>query len=185
MQNKSSPDMGRRLFLRGKMSARPFSVVRPPWALSEEKFLDSCTRCDDCITSCPEHIITRGDGGYPEAEFKSGECTFCGKCVESCDTGALHSPNSSYSSDDAWNLTVHFSSNCLSLNAIVCRACGDACDSQAIHFQLKLGGVAEPGVSQEDCTGCGACVKPCPVQAISMIQFHPVPEENLRESASV
>ena len=179
------PNQSRRFFLRGKFTPQVAYAIRPPWALAEVLFLDRCSRCDDCISFCPENILIRGDGGYPEVQFKHGECTFCGKCAESCKADALHSPGASYSPDDAWNLSVDFSSNCLSLNAIVCRACGDVCDSQAIHFQLKLGGVAEPKVSQEDCTGCGACVKPCPVQAISIVQFQPVSQENPTESASL
>jgi len=190
-----APDQSRRLFLRGKFASQPALVMRPPWAGDEETFLDRCSRCDACITACPEAILIRNDGGYPEVQFNRGECTFCGKCVESCKDDALRFPVTSAGAQDsltdipdtrdAWNPDVHFGSNCLSLNAIICRACGDACESQAIHFQLKPGGVAEPGVSAENCTGCGACVRPCPVQAVSLTPSHPLPAGKPRESSSL
>ena len=131
------------------------------------RFIESCERCDDCITACPENILVRGDGGFPEVNFKLGECTFCTQCAQSCQAGSiqnfysnLHSDSSSnrYSiAAKAWNLDVSISSKCLSLNAVVCRACGDNCEPQAIRFQLKVGGISEPQITAEDCTGCGAC----------------------------
>ena len=186
-----APDQSRRLFLRGKFTSRPAFSVRPPWADEEELFLDRCARCDACIDACPERILVRTDGGYPEVQFKRGECTFCGKCVESCDENALRFPVSEAETweagdgKDAWRLDVRFASNCLSLNAIICRACGDICESQAIRFQLKPGGIAEPRISAEDCTGCGACVRPCPVQAVSLSPSHPPPEGKPIESSSL
>lgn len=178
----SSPDMSRRLFLRGKSAASAHLVVRPPWSLPEAHFIEQCQRCDDCIAACPEKIIIHGDGGYPEVNFRLGACTFCAKCAESCDAGAFHyfdAEDSAAGNDDkphdicarpanAWNLKVSIRSNCLSLNAIVCRACGDHCEEQAIQFQLKPGGVSEPLISQDDCTGCGACLFVCPVDSVSI-----------------
>lgn len=166
----SLPDRSRRFFLRGKIAAPPPSAVRPPWAGVESAFLERCARCDDCIGSCPENILIRGDGGYPEVNFKRGECTFCGTCVDRCKTSALSFPMYADEPEklrrDAWDLEVNFASNCLSLNAVVCRACGDNCEPRAIRFQLKTGGIAEPHLSLADCTGCGACASICPVDAI-------------------
>ena len=178
----SAPDMSRRFFLRGKVAASAPLVVRPPWALPEARFTEQCKRCDDCIDACPEKIIVQGDGGFPEVNFKLGECTFCARCAESCEAGAFHyfdAGNSISRSDDqqhdicakpanAWDLVVAIRPNCLAMNAIVCRACGDNCEEQAIRFQLKPGGVSEPIISQEECTGCGACVAVCPVDSVSI-----------------
>ena len=148
----------------------PLTAIRPPWAKAEGMFLERCSRCDDCISACPENILIRGDGGYPEVDFKHGECTFCGKCVDHCETKALAFPMTAGKPQkfaaEAWNLDVSFTASCLSLNAVVCRACGDHCEPQAIRFQLKPGGIAEPHLSQDNCTGCGACASICPVDAI-------------------
>jgi ferredoxin-type protein NapF len=42
------------------------------------------------------------------------------------------------------------------------------CDAGAIRFKPTLGGVTSPALDLSLCTGCGACVAPCPTQAISM-----------------
>jgi ferredoxin-type protein NapF len=54
------------------------------------------------------------------------------------------------------------------MNATICRSCGESCDDKAITFALKLGGIAEPVLNIEQCTGCGACFSVCPVQVISL-----------------
>jgi len=165
------PNFSRRSFLKGKFSQTSrlgCASIRPPWAVTESLFIGSCSRCGDCNAACPQGIISIGDGGYPEVSFKQGECTFCTECINVCDTGALASLKEIPVSQDAWALDVEIKSNCLSLNAIVCRACGDNCESQAIQFKLKVGGISEPLISQDNCTGCGACVSVCPVDAVSI-----------------
>ena len=166
----SSPDLNRRFFLRGKVKPPPVAVLRPPWAVNESQFIETCTRCDDCIEACPESILVRGDGGFPTVNFKQGECTFCAQCAQSCQIGAIniHNVKDNFSPDNAWDLDVVFSSKCLSLNAIVCRICGDSCEPHAIRFQLKVGGVSEPKITLDDCTGCGACLAICPVDAVQI-----------------
>lgn len=59
---------------------------------------------------------------------------------------------------------------CIAYGQVVCRSCGDACEVRAIQFRLRTGGVAVPELDAASCTGCGACVAPCPVGAISMRQ---------------
>lgn len=138
--------------------------MRPPWAIDEPLFIEGCVRCDDCISACPENILVRGDGGFPEVNFKLGECTFCTECVASCQKNVFQKSNLQPAS--AWSLDISISSKCLSLNAIVCRTCGDNCEPQAIRFQLKVGGISEPQIALNDCTGCGGCLSVCPVDAV-------------------
>ena len=169
-------DLNRRAFLRGKSPRVGLNSIRPPWAIDASLFAEKCTRCDECIKVCPEKIISRGDGGYPEIDFHQGEgeCTFCAKCADACESDAfIISPddkagNLAIKSLTPWDLQINFDTKCLSLNAVVCRTCADNCDEQAISFQLKLKGVSEPQLTQESCTGCGACVSVCPVRAIEI-----------------
>jgi len=58
--------------------------------------------------------------------------------------------------------------SCLSPRAVACRVCGDFCDARAIHFPPTVGGLVRPLVDHAACTGCGACVAPCPAGAIAM-----------------
>lgn len=161
-----APDPGRRAFLRGSSPRLSQTAIRPPWALPFADFIQACTRCDDCLRACPQHIVQRGDGGYPEISFKAGECSFCGQCAAACKAGAFQPDNRT--PRNAWHLTVNIQPTCLSLNGVVCRTCGEQCDARAIRFQLQTRAVAVPQLNPASCTGCGACVGVCPVNAITI-----------------
>lgn len=155
-------DASRRGFFRGR--PRPRAENRPPWALPEATFIDTCTRCNDCLSACPEAIIISGDGGYPSIDFKRGECTFCADCVTACQAHAL----SRQEDQPAWSIKATISPACLPHHGVECRVCGDYCASRAIRFTPRLGGSPLPAVDTELCTGCGACLAPCPVNAITL-----------------
>jgi ferredoxin-type protein NapF len=153
--------IARRQFLRGDFAAAP-PPLRPPWALDEAAFLNRCSRCDACGDACSAGIIVRGSGGYPEVDFMRGGCTHCGDCLAACSAQALKQRNV------AWSLHPSLAAACLSRHGVVCRSCADACSTHAIRFGLAPGGVANPYVLSDACTGCGACVSVCPVSAIAM-----------------
>ena len=155
----------RRNLFRGLPLSAP-APVRPPGALSEAQFVDACTRCEDCLNQCPQGIITKGQGGLPEIDFSSNECTFCNLCIEVCDSGAL-----SDTTTPPWTLELTLSDDCLAVKQVVCQSCRDECDQLAITFVPQLGRVATPRIDQDACTGCGACVAPCPSNALSL---HPL-----------
>jgi ferredoxin-type protein NapF len=155
----------RRQFLRGDIKLRD-APIRPPWALPEERFTLVCTRCNDCADACSERLITVGSGGFPQLDFRPSGCTFCGDCVTACNPRALQGDTSDPSC--AWSLMVAVDTQCLALNGVVCRTCGDVCEPRAIRFQLEIGGRARPQIDQNLCTGCGSCINPCPVQALRL-----------------
>lgn len=153
-------DAARRRFLRGRF--RDPLPQRPPWAVAAEAFEQRCTRCSACIEACPTRLIQPGEGGYPRVDFSHAECTFCADCVQACTPGAL------VRADDAppWSLKARIGEGCLSARGIECRICGEACDAAAIRFRPTPGGVSRPTLNDDQCTGCGACVAPCPVDAV-------------------
>lgn len=153
----------RRSFLRGRV-APPRLAPRPPWALPEAQFAQACSRCDACISACPQAILARGDGGFPEVSFKLAGCTACGACVEACAPQALQRQPA------LWDWRAQIGPACLASQRVECRVCGEVCDHRAIRFAPTLGGVATPALNLDQCTGCGACVAPCPTQAITMRQ---------------
>lgn len=154
--------ISRRQFLRGDLRGAK-NAIRPPW--SSSSFAASCDRCGACVSSCPEKILRVGDGGFPVVDFSRGECTFCGKCVTACDRGALTGD------EEAWTLKATVSESCLAVRGVVCRSCGESCEPGAIRFRLASGCVARPEIEVNACTGCGACYKPCPVDAV-VLSYH-------------
>ncbi len=156
-------DASRRAFFRGRSTPR--AQIRPPWALAESNFIERCTRCNDCLKACPTGILIAGDGDFPTVDFSRGECTFCGDCVAACRPDALVKQG-----DDlpAWAIKAIIGDGCLPKQGVECRVCGDFCDTRAIRFPLRQGGSPLPVITSAQCTGCGACVAPCPVTAIQM-----------------
>ena len=171
----TEPNLKRRAFLRGRSPKFNKAAIHPPWALPFAAFIDHCERCDACIDACSEGIIVRGDGGFPEVDFTRGECVFCTDCVKACDAGAFQAfQRDEFKEKDAWDLSVEILTSCLSLNAVVCRSCGDHCDTGAISFRLQTGGVSVPMIEEKNCTGCGACLYVCPKDAIAIKVINPV-----------
>lgn len=61
---------------------------------------------------------------------------------------------------------------CLERSGIVCRACGDACDRNAIHFLALAAGHATPVIDPARCDGCAQCLPVCPAAAIALEPAH-------------
>lgn len=158
-------DSARRNWLRGRFN-HATDVVRPPWLLDLDNFTDTCTRCSNCISACPEHIIKAGDGGFPEIQFNHGECTFCERCADACPEHLFGEKRS----EPPWDNKAVIGEKCLAMNQVSCQSCQDACEPRAIRFTPTLGRVAQPQINNDDCNSCGACVSVCPTNAITIQQ---------------
>lgn len=151
-------------FLRGDFSAKHLPL-RPPWSVDESRFVDTCTRCGDCLRVCEEKILVRGQGGFPEVSFSRGECTFCGGCASACKAESFEYRDDASS---AWTLRARVTESCLAHQGVVCVVCAEQCDSEAIRFAPRAGRIAAPQIISELCNGCGACYRPCPAKAIAI-----------------
>ncbi len=155
-------NISRAQFLRGDFRGRR-RPIRPPWALPEALFVDRCTRCGECVAACESGIVQRGQGGFPVVDFSRGECTFCGRCADACHPLALERrPKFSR----PWSLVADLGASCLARRGTVCRTCSEQCENGALRFRLVAGGASLPELNLSLCSGCGACVGPCPVNAI-------------------
>ena len=163
-----SASISRSQFLSGDFSGKNLPI-RPPWALEEEQFIDRCTGCGDCLPACEYGLIKEGRGKYPQLDFSLAGCDFCRDCVEVCKTGALH--YDAENDSPPWSLKASILPACLSLNGIVCRSCGEACEVKAIRFKLEVGGIARPLLDREACTGCGECFAVCPIKSVQISEI--------------
>lgn len=132
--------------------------------MAEAQFLSRCDGCGDCRAACTQRIIVLTDSSYPQIDFLNGECTFCGACARACGEGALAwSPQAV-----PWQVKAVVLPACLAQHGVVCRSCGEQCETGAIRFRYVKGGAAQPQVEPAVCTGCGACFTVCPAQAIAL-----------------
>ena len=49
----------------------------------------SCTRCGDCVKSCPEPAVLNFTAAARNGMIAAGECTNCGRCVAVCPEASL------------------------------------------------------------------------------------------------
>ena len=163
----------RRSLLFGRQATEA-PALRPPWALPESDFASRCTRCDACVRACPEQVLVRGGDGLPRCVATSGDCTFCGECLSRCEPQALFRGEVGA---PPWAMVAAIGTDCLAARGVECRVCGEACPEGAIRFHLQRGGVARPVLDAGRCTGCGACIGPCPTRAIAMQSDTIIPTE--------
>jgi ferredoxin-type protein NapF len=162
-----SAQVSRMQFLRGDFKGKE-SPMRPPWAINEILFTEVCTKCGECISQCPTHIIKSARASFPVIDFTSGECLFCEQCIDVCKPRALLKSDKS----KPWSIKACIDKDvCIAHKGVECRSCYDPCEARAIMMPPRLGGISIPVISSDNCTGCGACFSVCPVQAVTMGQL--------------
>ncbi|WP_146076412.1 ferredoxin-type protein NapF [Rhizobium grahamii] len=149
--------ISRRAFLRGQVAPSP--IMLPPGVSYSS--LDHCTGCNRCVKRCPTSII-RLVAGVPSVDLSVGECTFCRACLDVCPQPVFDATRFRF------DHVAEVSGSCLATRGIACQSCGETCPEHAIRFKPRIGGPFQPVIEAATCTGCGACLQVCPVDAISM-----------------
>ncbi len=158
--------------------ARMFpTYIRPPGAIAEGKFLETCTRCGACAAACSffaiKRVLTPGsfDEGTPFLLLRDTSCRLCddAPCTAACRSGALRA--SVPGGPRRLGLADVSENTCLRTSGTPCTLCRDACPERfsAIYF---MSDAAAPTVDPGRCTGCGACEAACivrPEPAITIV----------------
>jgi len=157
----------------------PAKALRPPGALTpDESFLETCTRCGDCIPVCPVNAIVtieEEDGRRLPAIHPSAKpCRLCDDlpCVTACPDGALVAPDGGPGQVRIGIAKVD-PRTCITFKGELCTRCYDACPYPDKALMM-IG--SRPLVGSGACTGCGLCEYACPThpKAIEV-----VPERDL------
>ena len=166
-----------------RAAALPLDRIRPPGALPEPEFLDACVRCGLCVQACPYDTLRLADvgkpmpAGTPYFSARDTPCEMCQTipCAAACPTGALRPSLHDIRDADMGLALLSTPQRCLShIGAAYCDSCVKACPlkGQAIRMQkgrTARGGLFEPVVDAEHCTGCGLCEKACVVEGEAAI----------------
>ena len=155
-------------------------VIRPPGALPEDRFLDTCVRCGQCIHSCPTGLLgpVGLSGGLtglwtPRARTELAACDpTCNVCGQVCPTGAIRALPLPEKRKAQMGLAAVDRETCLAwrgevcgLCVITCRAAGYEAMVEDIQFdEMGMpieGSVPTPIVLPDRCVGCGLCQQTC------------------------
>lgn len=154
--------------------------IRPPHAINELEFLLACTRCGDCIETCPHDVIFSLSAkvgaksvGTPALDLLNKGCHLCEDwpCVNACEPGALILEISTLNEDDTEQddaiqhkaipprlaIVSIDEQLCLPYSGPECGACLDSCP---VPGALMLD-MLKPLINVDICAGCGLCRESC------------------------
>ena len=173
-------------FLRG---INPFSV-RPP-GTNDEKLLDQCIRCGECIKVCPTAGLqpSFSSGGLeglwtPVLISRLGYCDYsCNSCGQVCPTKAIPDLSLDEKRNAIMGKAYIDRDRCLPwAEGSNCRVCEEVCPVPQNAIRLdeqkttnSQGGttiVYLPRVRGRSCIGCGICEYWCPVEGESAIRVY-------------
>lgn len=172
--------------VRTQLRERAFegTLIRPPGSVPEDRFLDLCLRCEECVKACSStggclqpSGAEYGFAGFwtPRANMRDGYCEYsCTLCGEVCPSGAIKILSEEQKKTTVIGLAVIDRFRCLPwVYDEDCIVCEEHCPTpkKAITFHQRRGiGVKLPSVDRTLCIGCGICENKCPVEGISAIR---------------
>lgn len=159
--------------------------LRPPGAITEDRFTGVCIRCGNCANACPPRIIhpDRGGAGVPgllapSLRFVNGAYCQpdCAICTQVCPSGALQPLPLPQKRRYIIGEALVDTNYCLTTLGIKdCDACVVACPFEAVqlHWDEEMY-VSYPVVEVMKCNGCGACEAACPTLEVKAISIWPL-----------
>ena len=151
------------------------SILRPPGALPEATFLQTCERSGDCIESCPAEALRAFQSsnpnvaGTPYISPNSQPCVVCDSlaCMQVCPSGALQ--KLSVNQIQIGLAEVSYDT-CLRTEGIECSYCVDNCPIGDTAIRIDSEDRIE--VRPRGCVGCGVCQHECPTVPKSVVVKH-------------
>jgi MauM/NapG family ferredoxin protein len=141
-------------------------TLRPPGALPEKEFLDTCYRCGNCVDVCPARAIrtTSSDdlerAGTPYIDPDLAACVVCDElaCMKACPSGALKLVDRPQAIRIGLAIVNH--DRCVRSTGEDCTLCIEKCPFGTEAIDLDKDGRIE--VKSPGCVGCGVCQFYCP-----------------------
>lgn len=172
-------------------------LIRPPGAIPESDFLNTCIRCGKCIKICPTNglqpcFFDAGVDGLwtPHLVARIGGCEKnCNLCGRICPTKAIRNLPLQEKTYVKIGTAVIDRSRCLAWEQnITCLICDEACPYNAINnFNETIQNITigRPFVDERLCTGCGICETRCPIEGRSAIEVYSIGEERKKTGSYI
>lgn len=151
----------------------PRRYLRPPGAVSEKKFLETCYRNGNCVEACaagaikPLKVDDEALSGTPVIDPDLAPCVVCDdlSCTKACPSEALQLVQ--YPQTISMGIARVNSKTCLRSDGEDCRVCVERCPIGPIA--VSIGGAGEVNVLDPGCIGCGVCQFHCPTSPKSIV----------------
>ena len=181
----------------------PATLIRPPGAVSENRFLGLCLRCGECMRVCLTNglqptLFEAGVEGMwtPRLISRIGYCEFsCTLCGQVCPTGAIAHLDTVTKRKVTIGTAVIVRDRCIPfIRPEQCLVCEEHCPTpeKAIVFDdVTVPGPAGPVVLKQPrvidhlCIGCGICETKCPLESDSAIIIVRDGEDRAKEEYEV
>ena len=148
-------------------------VLRMPGAQDQSKFLAACSRCEECVRTCPAGCIKPmgledglGKLWTPRFYPRTAGCIF-DQCDQAC---ARVCPMKAIERQQTREVRIGLAhvnrQSCLGYRGRPCLVCKERCRFNAIDANGL-----RPVVVAHKCTGCGACEQTCPTKPASIRVF--------------
>lgn len=179
------------LFNNPLKQVRRDTLIRPPGAIPEAEFLNTCVRCSECMKVCITNTLQPSllDGGLeglwtPRADLRLAACEqTCNLCGKVCPTQAIRDLDLEEKKHAKIGTAVILKEKCLVWEQDkVCLICDEQCPYNAIIFKT-VEGFRRPFVIENKCNGCGFCEHKCPVEGEAAIVIKPLGEIRLKEGS--
>jgi ferredoxin len=162
-------------------------VVRPPGAVSEDRFPSLCLRCGECMRVCLTNGLqpTLFEAGLeamwtPRLVSRIGYCEYsCTLCGQVCPTGAIANLDKVTKRTVCIGTAVIIKDRCIPfVKPEQCMVCEEHCPTpeKAIVFDdVMVQGpegplvIKRPRVVEDLCIGCGICENKCPLESEAAI----------------
>lgn len=145
--------------------------LRPPGAIDEARFLETCYRCGNCVDICPAEAIYHIKGasdelnGTPAIDARTQPCLVCDglDCMSACPSGALLPV-----AREAIRMgrAVVNDETCLRSQKDDCQVCVDVCPYDEAAIRIDDSGFVQV---MSGCVGCGICEWKCPVESSAVV----------------
>jgi ferredoxin-type protein NapF len=177
------------------LPTRHQGLIRPPGALPEPDFLQSCVRCGECLRACPTNTLQpdwyrAGAEGLwaPRMNLRHAACDQdCNACGLVCPTESIRPLSLIERRHARVGTAVILRDKCLPwARDQRCLVCEEQCPYSAVVLQrddrYRFG---LPVVETDRCNGCGQCEDRCPVTGDSAIIVTPEGELRLSKGSYV